>query len=117
VLAAGPPGHTRSARIPPANQTNYIIPLILARRGRGLAQLRCRNDLTKTAAFHAKQWCCFRPKRLLRQPGGFEGFVVIPEVLGLADLAVTNGEDGRQFHIRLGSLPLGVPDPPEDNSI
>ena len=55
--------------------------------------------------------------RLLPQPGGFEGRVVVPEELDLADFAVANGIDGRQVHIRLRSVPLGVPDPPGDNPV
>jgi hypothetical protein len=47
----------------------------------------------------------FSSKALLRQPGGFEGLGVVPEVLGLADFSVPNGEDGRQPIFDSGPCP------------
>ena len=39
----------------------------------------------------------FRPKQLLRQPGGFEGFGVAEEILGPEDLPVSEGDDLPEF--------------------
>src|SRR5829696_7382356 len=50
----------------------------------------------KTTAFHAKR--CFSSKALLRQPGGFEGFVPVGQLVP-NDLPVPNGEDAANLRI------------------
>ena len=48
----------------------------------------------------------FRPKRLLRQPDGFEGLLVIPEELHKQRLALSDGEDHSAHQISLESRPI-----------
>jgi hypothetical protein len=47
---------------------------------------------------------------LLRQPGGFEGFGVIPEDVHADDLALPQGEDAGELHVRLRALTRSAPD-------
>src|SRR5262245_51790256 len=54
--------------------------------------------------------------RLLRKPGGFEGFVVIPEVLEVEDPSSADREDLRELHVRFGAKARAVPDLSHDHS-
>src|SRR3954447_18006362 len=54
---------------------------------------------------------------LLRQPEGFEGLRMVPEVLHAEDPPLTHRVDARRLHIRLGTTARAAPDLPHGNSV
>src|SRR4029077_10911874 len=55
--------------------------------------------------------------RLLRKPGGFEGVVVIPEVLDVEDPSFANRVDDRALQVHLAAKARAMEDHPHDHSI
>ena len=53
---------------------------------------QARRQLRRTGGFHAKRIAASRPKRLLPQPGGFEGLTFVIELSNTHDHPVPDGE-------------------------
>jgi hypothetical protein len=54
---------------------------------------------------------------LLPQPGGFDGFRVVPEDVDVDDLALPRSDDAAELHLRVGSLARPTPGIPDDDAV